>query len=97
MEPMIEKGSRPPKNSEERCIMCGHSVFLDNKDIFEVINKKGKIAKGIKNKWRFIFSFEGSKCSKYQSTPSKINKKHYTYWHHGSKDIIYSYNSAIND
>ncbi|HHR7598998.1 TPA: hypothetical protein ACS9IM_000882 [Staphylococcus aureus] len=40
MEPMIEKGSRFPKNNEERCLMCGHSVFVDDKDIFELINKK---------------------------------------------------------
>ncbi|CAC8165484.1 Uncharacterised protein [Staphylococcus aureus] len=97
MEPMIEKGSRFPKNNEERCLMCGHSVFVDDKDIFELINKKGRIAKGIKDKWRFVFYFEGSQFSKYKFTPSKSNKKHYTYWHYGSNDIIYSYKSAINE
>lgn len=96
MEPMIIKGKKIPIDGRERCLMCGHSVFIDDKDIFELLNKKGRIAKGIKDKWKFIFSFEGTKFSRYLSTPSNSNKKHHTYWHHGNKDIDYMYISDIN-
>lgn len=54
MRPFIERG-KPPKNDEQRCQMCGHSVFLNVEDITSLLNTKSKLTKGVKDKWRHIF------------------------------------------
>lgn len=93
MEPMIIKGTRPPKNAKEQCFMCGHSVFTNIQDMLDLIEKKRGATKGVENKWKFIFSFEGILRSRYLHTPSRKNKNHYTYWHSGDKitDDKYEY------
>lgn len=96
MLPLIERGNSP-NTDDKRCQMCAHSVFLNIEDITNLLNKKSKLTKGVKGKWKYIFSFDGAINSKFLHTPSKMNKQHYTYWHYGRDDIKYVYISEIND
>lgn len=90
MEPMIIKGRRKPKNGEQRCQMCGHSVFL-NYDFIQDLKQKSRTTPGVIKKWKHIYQIRGSKNSKILPTPSNNLKNHHTYWHFGERIKAYEY------
>lgn len=74
---------------EKMCQACGHSVFLNEKDLIETKREISKVNKGIAKKWNYINSFKASPGSKILPTPSKTSYNHHTYWHYGDYNMIF--------
>ncbi|MCG1129266.1 hypothetical protein K4R68_03815 [Staphylococcus epidermidis] len=102
LEPMISKGSNKPKNNKQRCLMCGHSVFL-NYDFVKVLASNNRVSKGILKKWKYVYKIIGGSNSKLLETPTKNFENHHTYWHFGNKiedseyEFVCDVHSIIDD